>query len=768
MKANRFFKTVFAAFCISAISVNSYAAVTTSRVFENGTAKLKISASGLPDGEAAVVALNSGTDISQGVVSAVRNTAVIQLASRESTDTDGNVDFGAFAQRSGGTAAVDIYVNGTSQSEDKLQKKTGVYITDALLVAENQQFEYDNRYRLFKDISDSEKAEFFKAKGFSAQLQKIGESSLISFNDTAENFKFTALEENKYAVDFVFDTSDTVRALNNVTVTQTDLAQVTEIKLDNAITADDRSITYYVDEIPSELSGGAVKKIIEEKLGEKYKVWATEGNNTVNITEYVEYSVKSLGEERYEVTAQYTNPNAASAISADEKFTITVSLMPYTITDAEFSGVTTIGKTADDVKYTFSPTAKVKCKINPLEENGGENYAEYDIFVSDVREEKGAYISEDDIDAIKTSAPGKYYLTVTVYDPRATNTDSKFVADDLYIEVVNAIPESPVAVTANTAAVVEITYGMSKDKIKETIVKANSVDELGDLFYTVFTDGVARDIDQNSIEYNISVSDISVGNVGSDLGEHEATVMKVTSVDGNKEIIPKNKKIKINVVEEEIETPGRKPSGSGGGVSGYGNGIVSAGTTPPKPSTATPSVGADIPQGHYAEMPIKYLIEKGIINGDENGNVNLDANITRAQISKIITVVSLGNEVPENGELNVTDADAVPDWAKPYVSYCYQNGILNGYPDGSFGAGDNVSRSQLAAILVRLFGYGSGNGENISDYTDIPQNHWAIPALSKCAELGILKGSGDGTLRPDDYVTTAEACTMIYRALTLK
>lgn len=774
MKAKRFFKTAFTVACISAISVNSYAAVTTSRVFENGAAKLQISASGLPNGEAAVVALNGGTDISSGVMSAFENTGDIQLASRKAADENGDADFGSFSQRSGGSDTVDIYVNGVGQSGDKLQSKNGVYIKDVLIVDENQQFEYADRYCLFNDISDSEKADFFKEKGLVANLRKIGEASLISFSDSADNFKFTALGDNKYAVDFVFGDGDFVRASESVTVTQSDFAEITAIKLDG-VTAEERNIVYYVDEIPETLTADSAKAIIEEKLGANYKVLATENadktfdGESADIKKYVSYQVTEIGENLYEVAVRYTNPNTTDNIVADEKLTITVSLMPYTVKSAEFSGVTSIGKTKNNEKYAFPSAAKVRGKVTPLEGEADE-YVEYDIFVGDVQSKKGSYISQSDIDAIKTSEPANYAVTATIYDPRAVNTDCKFSAE-LYVEVVDAMPVSPVEVTANTSATVEIIYGMSKDKIKETIVKANSVDELGDLFHTVYTDGVARDIDTEAIEYTIDVSDISVGNVGSSLGEHEATVMKVTSVDGNREIVPQNKKIKIKVIVEELGGSNKKPSGSGGGVSSYGSGVVSAGSavnTPSNSSTAAPSVGADIPQGHYAESAVKYLIEKKIINGDENGNVNLDANITRAQISKIIALILAGDGALEEFALNVTDAEGIPDWAKPYVSYCVEKGILNGYPDGTFGAEDNVSRSQLAVILVRLFGYGSGNGENLASYTDIPQNHWAIPEISKCVELGILKGSGDNTMRPDAFITTAEACTMIYRAMNIK
>ena len=99
---------------------------------------------------------------------------------------------------------------------------------------------------------------------------------------------------------------------------------------------------------------------------------------------------------------------------------------------------------------------------------------------------------------------------------------------------------------------------------------------------------------------------------------------------------------------------------------------------------------------------IETLTALNIFVGDENGNLNLEDNITRAEFATLITrildvkstsIEALFNDVPVN------------HWANPAVGTCYNLGIINGYGDGNFGPEDNVTYEQAVKMLVVALGY---------------------------------------------------------------
>ena len=50
----------------------------------------------------------------------------------------------------------------------------------------------------------------------------------------------------------------------------------------------------------------------------------------------------------------------------------------------------------------------------------------------------------------------------------------------------------------------------------------------------------------------------------------------------------------------------------------------------------------------------------------------------------------------------IPDADAISNYAKPAVAWAVANGIVSGFPDGSFQPKGNATRAQMAAIIARF------------------------------------------------------------------
>ena len=99
---------------------------------------------------------------------------------------------------------------------------------------------------------------------------------------------------------------------------------------------------------------------------------------------------------------------------------------------------------------------------------------------------------------------------------------------------------------------------------------------------------------------------------------------------------------------------------------------------------------------------IEVLQEVGIMTGDENGNFNPDANVTRNEMAVVMSNLLDYTVSSYKGTAPFSD---VPSWAEPYVAACWTNGITAGYSDTIYGGSDTVTTAQAALMLMKALGY---------------------------------------------------------------
>lgn len=95
----------------------------------------------------------------------------------------------------------------------------------------------------------------------------------------------------------------------------------------------------------------------------------------------------------------------------------------------------------------------------------------------------------------------------------------------------------------------------------------------------------------------------------------------------------------------------------------------------------------------------------------------------------------------------------------------YELGILNGYENGWFNADSYITRAEMAAVICRVAG--TESDDSVTEYSDVPADHWASGYINAASRGGIIDGDGDGNFRPNDSVTYDEAIKMIMYALKL-
>ncbi len=154
----------------------------------------------------------------------------------------------------------------------------------------------------------------------------------------------------------------------------------------------------------------------------------------------------------------------------------------------------------------------------------------------------------------------------------------------------------------------------------------------------------------------------------------------------------------------------------------------------------------------------------GYIVGYPDGLVHPERNITRAETVTIFFRM-LTDELREAYWSRVNPyPDVRPEeWFNNAISTMHRYGILKGYPDGSFMPNANITRAEFAALAVRFF-EGEGEPGEGDAFPDI-KRHWANAEINLAYAKGLVEGYPDGTFKPDQIITRAEAMTIVNRVL---
>ena len=171
----------------------------------------------------------------------------------------------------------------------------------------------------------------------------------------------------------------------------------------------------------------------------------------------------------------------------------------------------------------------------------------------------------------------------------------------------------------------------------------------------------------------------------------------------------------------------------------------------PTPVTPTPTPGALNGDDHFA-----YVV------GYPDGTVQPNGNITRAEATVIFfrllkEEVRVANLNDQNDFADV----AVDDWFNIAVSTMQTLNIVSGRAEGGFDPNAFITRAEFAAICAR---FDDSEFEVVDTFTDV-EGHWAEDEIHEAAAHGWITGYEDNTFKPNQYITRAEAMTLINRVL---
>lgn len=168
---------------------------------------------------------------------------------------------------------------------------------------------------------------------------------------------------------------------------------------------------------------------------------------------------------------------------------------------------------------------------------------------------------------------------------------------------------------------------------------------------------------------------------------------------------------------------------------------------------------SDVPSSYWAGDFIFRLNSLGYISGYPDGTFRPDTSITRAEFA---TVLVKAFKLPVTAGKVFGDTNS--HWAVNYIATAYAAGIATGYNDDSFGPEDLITREQMAVLIVKAAKIKAATTEITCTDSD-QTSAWARDALAAAAQNGIMKGYPDGSFNPQGKATRAEAVAVIANAL---
>lgn len=237
--------------------------------------------------------------------------------------------------------------------------------------------------------------------------------------------------------------------------------------------------------------------------------------------------------------------------------------------------------------------------------------------------------------------------------------------------------------------------------------------------------------------------------------------------------------VNSKIIEYAPKTADTRPSGGGAGRGGYtGGGAGGTSVTPPvvtkenkeEDDAITPAPSFDDLEGYdWAAAGIEELYRRGVVKGLGDGTFNPGGNVTREEmLAMLLRAFNIAESENPSQEESFTDAE--PDaWYIGYIAAGKKKGFVKGYPDGSFGIGESVSR-QDAAVMAYNIAKASGKELSVEIKRDFKDDNgiadYAKDAVYSLKANGVVSGTGSGNFEPLNTCTRAEAAKIIYSLMT--
>lgn len=170
---------------------------------------------------------------------------------------------------------------------------------------------------------------------------------------------------------------------------------------------------------------------------------------------------------------------------------------------------------------------------------------------------------------------------------------------------------------------------------------------------------------------------------------------------------------------------------------------------------------SDVNSGHEYFDAIVYLADQGIIAGYPNGTFKPDKTVSRVEALKFIFEGI--KERVDVGQLPFPDVQE-GEWYGKYLYTAFKQGVVNGYPDGTFKPSNTVNKAEFYKILFNGMGVDIDPRVGEKPFDDVEKDDWFAPYIAYAKELGITE-PGISEIRPSQGMTRGEVAYAIYRLM---
>ena len=168
----------------------------------------------------------------------------------------------------------------------------------------------------------------------------------------------------------------------------------------------------------------------------------------------------------------------------------------------------------------------------------------------------------------------------------------------------------------------------------------------------------------------------------------------------------------------------------------------------PAPASAFTDVNGD------TATAVEVLYSLGIVSGYSDGAYHPTDGLTRAQFCKLAVLAEgHGDQVTGSAYRTLFSDVSGSHWAAPYINLAYEEGLVSGYGNGTFGPDDPVTVGQAVTVALHLLGYTT---EDVGPF-------WPEDYMSLGEKLGLLDGISTD---PDHALTRGEAALLLYGLLS--
>ena len=168
-------------------------------------------------------------------------------------------------------------------------------------------------------------------------------------------------------------------------------------------------------------------------------------------------------------------------------------------------------------------------------------------------------------------------------------------------------------------------------------------------------------------------------------------------------------------------------------------------------------------QGHWGEDAIDRWSGYGVISGTGSGQFDPNAPLTRAQAAQIFA--NLLNLSATASVAQYTDV-TVGSWYYDAIAKCVAAGILNGTDNNTMSPNTYVSREELFVMFARALGIQPQASAGVTFTDSASTASWAAGYINALADMGVVGGSGDGTLAPKADIDRASVVALLDKAIT--